>query len=705
MTSRFTSLIRVALLAAVLFGSIESILAGGGPEGVAVIVNSESPESTALANEYVHLRRIPISNVIYLKGIPAADKEVSINDFRDKILLPLLQSVEARGLASQIDTIIYSAGFPTTVNFQGDLGDVQPPKEISAGASLTALTYLYQSVLAKAAPAYLGLDTNWYYRKPLPKRQDTAPWTEEETAKFGEIKTLLEEFSRRSSQNIDDKEWAATFRKDLGGLLDDLLKTHPNHQNLLTLRAGQLLLEGKGDEAMGFLQQAYDCGWWNLDQLKNDPMWKTLADRPEYKTLEERMKQPEFTVAPAKGFRGSSGWDSAGKEVAPDKGRRYLLCSMLAVTGIRGNTLNEAVAYVKRGIESDDTCPKGTIYLMRNNDVRSTCREWAYGPTAEALKKLGVKVVITNGVLPQNVADVAGVMTGTSDFDWRKSGSTLLPGAFCDNLTSYGGILTRNSGQTPLTEFLRHGASGASGAVAEPFALQAKFPYAPLQAFYAAGCNLAEAYYQSVSGPYQLLLVGDPLCQPWARRPKINPLGSAIDQPLKGTLNIRPIVTPPPGKAIGLVKLYIDGRVSVVAKSGDPLVLDTKKIDEGNHELRIVAVTDDLVQTQGRYITRINVANKKTRYTVMPPKQIEFTDRDTIEITVQCEGALGHGLFLNGAMLTTANGASAKLSVPARSLGYGPMVLQPVALFDNMGQQKTWGTPFRIRVSPAPKDK
>lgn len=685
---------------------VSTSLAGGGPEGVAVIVNSESPESTALANEYVHLRRIPMPNVIYLKGIPPADKEVSIEDFRTKILLPLFQALEARGVASQIDTIIYSVGFPTTVNFQGDIGsDQQTPKAITAGASLTGLTYLYQAVLAKAAPYYLSFDINWYYRKPTPKRQDTAPWTEEETTKFGEIKKLLDEYSRRSSQNIEDKEWAATFRKDLGGLLDDLLKTHPNHQNLLTLRAGQRVLEGQADEAMSLLQQAYDCGWWNLEQLTNDPMWKSLASRADYKALEERMKHPEFTVAPAQGFRGSAGWDATGKAVDPEKGRRYLLCSMLAVRGVRGNTPGEALSYLKRSIDADDTCPKGTIYLMRNNDVRSTCREWAYGPTAEALKKLGVKVVITNGVLPQNAADVAGVMTGTSDFDWNKSGSTLLPGAFCDNLTSYGGILTQNSGQTPLTEFLRHGAAGASGAVAEPYALQAKFPYAPLQAFYAAGCNLAEAYYQSVQGPYQLLLVGDPLCQPWARRPKINPLGSAIDQPLKGTLNIRPMVTPPPGKAIGLVKLYIDGRLTVTAKPGDPLVLDTKKIDEGNHELRIVALTDDAIQTQGRYITRILVANKKARYSVIPPKQVEFTDRDTIEATVQCEGAIGHALFLNGAMLTTVGGASAKLSIPARSLGYGPMVLQPVAFFDNMGEQKNWGTPFRIRISPPSKDK
>ena len=47
----------------------------------------------------------------------------------------------------------------------------------------------------------------------------------------------------------------------------------------------------------------------------------------------------------------------------------------------------------------------------------------------------------------------------------------------------------------------------------EPFAIQAKFPTAFIQAFYVEGCSLAEAFYQSVTGPYQLLIIGDPLCR------------------------------------------------------------------------------------------------------------------------------------------------------------------------------------------------
>ena len=41
-----------------------------------------------------------------------------------------------------------------------------------------------------------------------------------------------------------------------------------------------------------------------------------------------------------------------------------------------------------------------------------------------------------------------------------------------------------------------------------------------IQVHYARGCSLAEAFYQSVYAPYQLMIVGDPLCRPWANIPR-----------------------------------------------------------------------------------------------------------------------------------------------------------------------------------------
>ena len=89
--------------------------------------------------------------------------------------------------------------------------------------------------------------------------------------------------------------------------------------------------------------------------------------------------------------------------------------------------------------------------------------------------------------------------------------------------------MSSGASQTPLSEFLRYGAAGASGTVTEPYAIAEKFPHPMLQVHYARGCTLAEAFYQSVCGPYQLLIVGDPLCRPWANIPKVTVAGLPAD--------------------------------------------------------------------------------------------------------------------------------------------------------------------------------
>ncbi len=171
---------------------------------------------------------------------------------------------------------------------------------------------------------------------------------------------------------------------------------------------------------------------------------------------------------------------------------------------------------------ADGTHPKETIYLVRNDDIRSKVRHDLFPDVVRELAKLGVAAEILEGTVPLNKDDVQGLVMGTADFDWKASGSTILPGAICEHFTSFGGVMTAGADQTPLSEFLRYGAAGASGTVTEPYAIPHKFPSPMIQVHYARGCTLAEAFYQSVHGPYQLLIVGDPLCRPWADIPQVS---------------------------------------------------------------------------------------------------------------------------------------------------------------------------------------
>ena len=241
-----------------------------------------------------------------------------------------------------------------------------------------------------------------------------------------------------------------------------------------------------------------------------------------------------------RGFRSQYGWNQRGQRVRLD-GESYYLSMMLGYTDGRGNSLEEVVRYLQRSALADCSQPTGTVYLMRvESEVRSTTRHNAFPEVAKTLKTLGVKAEVIDGVLPKNKDDVLGAVVGRAKYNWGNSGSTIMPGAICENLTSFGGILRSNATQTPLTECLRYGATASSGTVVEPFALQAKFPHPWVQVHYARGATVAEAFYQSVAAPYQLLTVGDPLCRPWARSPSFTVDGVSAGDKVKGKIRMTP---------------------------------------------------------------------------------------------------------------------------------------------------------------------
>ena len=179
--------------------------------------------------------------------------------------------------------------------------------------------------------------------------------------------------------------------------------------------------------------------------------------------------------------------------------------------------------------------------------------------------------------------------------------------------------MTEGTSQTPLSELIRYGAAGTAGTVAEPYTIRQKAAAPAVQVYYASGCTLAEAYYQSVSGPYQLLIVGDPLCRPWANVPQVSSGAVRRGATLKGIVEIRPSATfatagkklpgGDPSNRVARYELYVDGRQTAWAAPGDALVLNTRRLADGFHELRIVAIAAGAIETQGRAILRVIVDN------------------------------------------------------------------------------------------------
>lgn len=605
------------LIAIVMLLVAQSARAGGAPEQVVIVVNGASETSRLVANEYRVARQIPARHVIEVTGLSNLE-QIGVEEFRERILKPVLAEIESRGLTPQIDYVLYSADIPTAIDVQADIGDRKLPRAITPLASINGLTFLHQFVLEKDL-AYLDLNANLYARRAGPKSRDTL-WNEEDTRRYADLLQQLKtiEVARKEAKPEDSKDKeppTVSALKEVSAALQELRARHPHSGDLLYNLACVLASQGNQEAALKTLGEAVEAGWANHRHALRDDDLKPLSANEEFQKLIERMRTTPVETQPSIGFRSNVGWTGTGfatqkiGKPAADAGPRYLLSTVLAITQGRGLTAKESIEGLQRSVQADRTRPKGTIYFEQNGDIRSTTREWAFRSAAAKLETLGIKSVIESGVLPQQRDDVAGGVIGIADFDWPKSGSKILPGAIVEHLTSFGGVMKRGAGQTPLTEFIRHGAAGSSGTVTEPFAIQAKFPSPFIHVHYAEGCSLAEAFYQSVTGPYQLLIVGDALCQPWAKDLQVKIDGLPKSNIVSGKLKLTATTTSQDGVEVAAFELFIDGRRHQVFRAGDPIEFDLTSVAAGPHELSCLVIGKDAVLTTGRWAGTVNVGD------------------------------------------------------------------------------------------------
>lgn len=669
----------LSALAAVLVLLTSAVAnAGGGPENVAVVVNGDSWASKTIANEFVRLRNVPPANVIVLDDLPSFES-VSVDVFRERILAPVLSTIEKRGLKQQIDYVVYSSDLPTAINVRPDVAGRKTPRVLTLTASINGLTHLYEPVLAKDVN-YLQLNSNRYMRRPIRPRT-LKPIAAADRRVFGQ-----------ASQLSSQKKWNAAEK-----LFAELAAKYPQQSIVHYNHACCLARMNKNEQAFAALSKAAAAGWARTEHTRADDDLKPLRNSRQFTDLLRRIESNRlktYDTQPTLAFHSGDRWNERGEKSAVE-GRRYLLSTMLAVTSGRGNSVAEAIRALKRSAQADFTRPNGTIYFLVNGNVRSRTREPGFLSAAAALKKLGVKAEIVKGVLPQNKNDVAGAMIGTASFRWPASKSAILPGAICEHLTSFGGMMRERASQTPLTEFLRYGAAGSSGTVIEPFAIQAKFPFPFLHVHYARGCSLAEAFYQSVGGPYQLLIVGDPLCQPWAKPIEFSVSGLKPAATVSGAITITPNST---SLNSGRWELFIDGvRVQSIGL-GKSFRLDTRKMADGDHEARVVAIRGDSIETQSRLLLPFVVNNHGHRATL--------TARDTtlplnrrVRMFAKARGATSIAVFHNGQSLGTIQGDSGHVDFLPLQLGSGPAQLFAVAKY---GDKQVRSAPLRVTVVPPP---
>ena len=202
------------------------------------------------------------------------------------------------------------------------------------------------------------------------------------------------------------------------------------------------------------------------------------------------------------------------RSVGPGTSKTNFLTAMLTST-----TLAQAKLVIDYGAGSDGTFPAQTVYLVKSSD---TSRNIRYKVSDNAIFNTRLRgnysMLRTNADPYYYFGAMLGLQSGWGNPIVIGSGS-FVPGGLADNLTSFGGQIFENSGQLNILDLLALGAAGSYGTVIEPCAYLEKFP-SPQNYFYQArGFTMAECYYQSVTNPFQGLLVGEPLAAPFALAP------------------------------------------------------------------------------------------------------------------------------------------------------------------------------------------
>jgi hypothetical protein len=399
-------------------------------------------------------------------------------------------------------------------------------------------------------------------------------------------------------------------------------------------------------------------------------------------------------VVVSRAFRANYRWSLGGRR-AGQEGLPYMMSAMLGVQGVPGNTVKEMAWYLERAASADATAPKGTIYFAVNKTVRSTTRDREFPAAVRLIQLAGVRAEIVQEYFPQFRQDMAGVTCGHSNVNPAGSQSRFLPGAFCDNLTSSGGQFLPDKKQTCLSEFLRMGAAGACGTVIEPTALAPKFPNASLHVHYVHGCSLAESFYQSVTAPFQQILVGDPLCQPWAKIPKVTVSGLSDGTFAKGTVELIPTAT---GfqQGIASFELFVDGAAQQRCLPGERFKLDTTKLADGYHEVRVVATDSTPIESQGRWIGAMTVKNGRDAIQL---SVVGATAESTVlNLKVTASNPAPTTIVGNGVELAKLPNGEGAIAIDKTKLGSGPVTLIAVAA----GEPGVRSQPVRVLLDSKP---
>lgn len=241
---------------------------------------------------------------------------------------------------------------------------------------------------------------------------------------------------------------------------------------------------------------------------------------------------PASCSLPSNSSSAYAGSEDLFRNLAPGNGSASFLATLMTA-----DTLVQAMHLVDQGVASDGVFPTQTVVLAKTSDFARNVRYTSFDNAVFNTRLRGnYSLQRANSDSLSGQTNLLGCQTGLATFN--VASNAFVAGALADSLTSYGGYLFEASGQTSLLAFTQAGAAGSYGTVVEPCNYLEKFPDPQNHFFQARGFTLAECYYQSLTNPYQGLIVGEPLAAPFRQSAAGVWIGVPANALLRGTTNL-----------------------------------------------------------------------------------------------------------------------------------------------------------------------
>ena len=173
------------------------------------------------------------------------------------------------------------------------------------------------------------------------------------------------------------------------------------------------------------------------------------------------------------------------------------------------------------------------------------------------------------------------------------------------------------------------------------------------------------------------MIVGDPLCRPWADIPQVDARGVAAGDTIKGKVVIFPSATLARQGTVDRFELFVDGLLTASCSMRETLEFDSAQYCDGFHELRVVGIDGGPIESQGRLIIPVHFANYgKSMQFEATPKTVR--GGRPVKLSANAPGCIGVAFYHGRDMVGKFAGASGDTTVDSAKLGEGPVTIRAV---------------------------